>query len=143
MASSASIANHDRRGSENEPQEPPLRLFTVDEYYKMAEVGILRPDERAPLIEGIDHPDTADWTAPLLQRDPHDPITLERAFPGAEIPSRLRSIGDPNRTLSQTLPSFGRIREAPRTYESRHPRPENDILFAIEVADSTLRPHPG
>ena len=33
-------------------QEPTLRLFTVDEYYKMAEVGILRPDERVQLIEG-------------------------------------------------------------------------------------------
>src|SRR4051812_37746593 len=31
---------------------PTPRLFTVDEYYKMAEAGILRPDERVQLIEG-------------------------------------------------------------------------------------------
>jgi hypothetical protein len=27
----------------------PKRLFTVEEYYEMARVGILKPDERAEL----------------------------------------------------------------------------------------------
>ena len=31
---------------------PPERLFTVKEYYQMAEAGILHPDERVELIEG-------------------------------------------------------------------------------------------
>jgi Uma2 family endonuclease len=31
---------------------PPERLFSVKEYYRMAEAGILRPDERVELIEG-------------------------------------------------------------------------------------------
>ena len=30
----------------------PRRLFTVDEYYKMAKVGILKPDERVELLDG-------------------------------------------------------------------------------------------
>jgi Uma2 family endonuclease len=32
--------------------EVPRRLFTVDEYHRMAEAGILRADERVELIEG-------------------------------------------------------------------------------------------
>jgi hypothetical protein len=28
------------------------RLFTVDEYYEMARVGILKPDERVELLDG-------------------------------------------------------------------------------------------
>ena len=31
---------------------PQTRKFTVAEYYRMAEVGILKPDERVELIEG-------------------------------------------------------------------------------------------
>src|SRR5215510_7245885 len=32
--------------------EIPKKLFTVAEYYKMAEVGILDPDDRVELLEG-------------------------------------------------------------------------------------------
>ena len=32
--------------------ELPRRLFTMEEYHRMAEAGILHPDERVELIEG-------------------------------------------------------------------------------------------
>jgi hypothetical protein len=34
---------------------PAKRRFTVDEYYRMAKAGILRPDERVELLEGDFH----------------------------------------------------------------------------------------
>jgi hypothetical protein len=41
-----------REAMENVRAELPKRLFTVDEYYRMAEVGILDPDARLELLEG-------------------------------------------------------------------------------------------
>src|SRR3954449_211288 len=62
-------------GTPSAPAEPRPRLFTVDEYYKMAEAGILRPDEKVQLIEGKiiemppggpEHYSAVDWIAELL-----------------------------------------------------------------------------
>jgi Uma2 family endonuclease len=33
--------------------QPEQRLFTVEEYHRMAEAGILDPDERVELVEGV------------------------------------------------------------------------------------------
>ena len=31
----------------------PIRRFSVEEYHRMGEVGILKPDERVELIDGV------------------------------------------------------------------------------------------
>lgn len=38
------------------------RLFSVDEYYRLAELGVLKPDERVELIEGQ-----------IVHKSPHEP----------------------------------------------------------------------
>jgi Uma2 family endonuclease len=47
------MAVHTPPPPQPEVARPAKRLFTVDEYYRMAEVGILEPEERLELIEGV------------------------------------------------------------------------------------------
>ena len=41
-----------RRSQRYRRPQPKTRKFTVAEYYRMGEAGILGPDERVELIEG-------------------------------------------------------------------------------------------
>jgi Uma2 family endonuclease len=118
-------------------QEPSPRLFTVDEYYKMAEVGILRPDERVQLIEGVivqmppigpRHAFNVDRLADLIRDNVGD-----RARVRSQNPVRLASGAEPE-------PDVAVVRSDPsnpRVYASRHPG-VSDILLLIEVADTTV-----
>jgi Uma2 family endonuclease len=130
---SASVTKEAARGD----QEPVLRLFTVDEYYKMAEVGILRPDERVQLVEGK-----------IVQMPPIGP---RHAFNVGRLTELLRAcFGDRSTIRSQNPlrlasgaepePDVAVVRSDPanpRAYESRHPG-ASDTLFVVEVADRTL-----
>ena len=46
-----------------------LRLWTVDEYHRMAEAGILQPDERVELLTGQVIEKYSDWTPRLWTVD--------------------------------------------------------------------------
>ncbi|MCA9710755.1 MAG: hypothetical protein KDK70_33245 [Myxococcales bacterium] len=49
----------------HQPPPLPVRRFTVEEYRKLGEVGILAEDERVELLEG--------WIVPKMVHDPpHD-----------------------------------------------------------------------
>ena len=48
----AALQTKSRRHSSVIAPVPALRRFTVDEYYGMAQVGVLRADERLELLEG-------------------------------------------------------------------------------------------
>ena len=114
---------------------PPMRRkFTVDEYYRMAEVGILQPDERVELING-----EITLMAPI--GEPHAVGVDNLTLPFAEIargqfivrvqgPIRL----DGGSELHPDLVLL-RLREA--GYISGHPGPD-DVLLLIEVSDTTL-----
>lgn len=103
--------------------------FTVDEYYKLAEAGILTEDDRVELIQGdivemtpigIRHSETVDLGADVLKS-----LLANRARVKAQNPIHLADDTEPQPDLI--------VCEA-REYRS-HPTPA-DIFLVIEIADS-------
>ena len=111
----------------------PRHRLTVDEYYRMAEVGVLAADARTELIEGeiIDmapigsrHADIVDRLNKLLVRSLPDGFAL-----GVQRPIRLGMQSEPQ-------PDLVVYKDDPA--RRGHPSPP-DILLVIEVSDTTLR----
>jgi Uma2 family endonuclease len=71
----------------NETWPRPHRL-TVDDYYRMAEVGVLRPDQRVELIEGeiIDMPPIGSLHGAVVDLLADFRIALTRATMALEEP---------------------------------------------------------
>ncbi len=110
------------------------RLFSVDDYYQMAAVGILRPDERVELIEGeiiemapIGSPHAAgvDRGNRVFSR-----AVGERAIVRVQNPIRLSLRSEPE-------PDLALVRPRPDFYATGHPGPD-DVLLLVEVSDTTL-----
>ena len=113
---------------------PRSRKFTVDEYYLMAEVGILKPDERVELIEGEilvmppigpEHAWNVDLASDFITRR-----IDERFIVRSQNPVRLSDASEPQ-------PDIAIILRRPEGYLAAHPTPA-DVLLIIEVADSSL-----
>jgi Uma2 family endonuclease len=110
------------------------KRFTVDDYYRMAEVGILDPDDRVELIEGeiIQMSPIGDRHAGCVNRatDLFTHLFRGKAVVTVQNPVRLNKFNEPqpDLTLCKWRADF---------YTSHHPRPD-DILLAVEVADTTL-----
>jgi Uma2 family endonuclease len=109
--------------------------ITVDEYYRMAEVGILAPDARVELIEGeiIDmapigtgHAGTVAQLNQLLQNAVGD-----RAYVLPQLVVRLSDISEPQ-------PDFALVKPRADFYKKKHPAPADTFLI-IEVSESSLR----
>ncbi len=113
--------------------QPSARLFTVDEYYRMAEAGILGEDDRVELIEGE-----------IIQMSPIGPLHaynvdhlallfFERfrqvAWIRIQNPIRLSKRSEPEPDLALLRLE----RERGRSYEVDHPGP-SDVFLVVEVA---------
>lgn len=116
------------------PTAAQRRLFTVSDYYKMAEVGILSPDDRIELIGGeilkkwrksSYHAGTVNNLAKLTIL-----ALCEKAVVSAQNPISINDYSEPEPDII-----VARFRED--EYIERHPRPE-DVFLLIEVADSSL-----
>ena len=110
----------------------PHRLFTVDEYYEMARVGILKPDERVELLDGE-----------IVQMNaigsPHAWCVKRLIRTFSPFPDRfMLSIQDPLRLNDLSEPEPDIVLLQLDTPEDRHPGPA-DALLVIEVADSSVR----
>jgi Uma2 family endonuclease len=107
--------------------------FTVAQYHKMIELGVLTEDDRVELLEGY-----------LVEKMPHDPLhdgTIQkinrRLTPilpaGWEVRVQM-SITLPK---SEPEPDIAVVREDPDGYMTRHPGPDDFGLLA-EVANTSL-----
>lgn len=113
----------------------PRHRITVDEYYRMAEVGLLEPDARVELIEGeiIDvppigsrHGGTVQQLNDLLLR-----AVGRRASVRVQLPVRLDKSSEPQ-------PDIALLKPRADYYKSRQPTAA-DTLLIIEVSNTTFR----
>lgn len=109
-------------------------LFTVDDYHRMAEFGIFRPDARVELIEGE-----------IIKMAPigslHSFVTaglveiLLRRLAGRAIVHIGDPLGIPPR--SEPQPAISLLAPREDRYRDSHPEPK-DVLLVIEVSEATL-----
>src|SRR5207247_532886 len=108
--------------------------FSVAEYYRMAETGILHPDARVELLDGkiIDMSPIGPFHGGAVNRliRLFSQLSNERWLVSAQNPVHLDEYSEPQPDLMLLKPS-------PDDYTSRHPVPE-DVFLLIEVADTTL-----
>ena len=107
--------------------------FTVDEYHKMAQVGIFQEDDRVELLEG-----EIVEMAPIGSRHAACVKRLNQLFSDRLGGRAITGVQDPVRIgeHSEPQPDLTLLRPRPDFYSTGHPGPE-DVLLVIEVADTT------
>ena len=114
--------------------EATKKLFTVYEYYKMAEIGVIR-DRRTELINGeiIEMSPMGARHASAVGRITEfmAPLLKGKAHLRPQLPLRLNEYNEPEPDLCFVKPRLDH-------YGKKHPG-SGDTLLAIEVSDSSLR----
>jgi Uma2 family endonuclease len=113
-----------------------LRRWTVEDYHRMAEFGILHADERTELIAGqvlfMRAKGAPHVTALRLLAIALDALLADLAFfASTQDPIQLDDFSEPE-------PDCAIVRGTILDYADRHPCP-GDIALVVEVADSTLK----
>ncbi|MDB9372239.1 Uma2 family endonuclease [Nodularia sphaerocarpa] len=112
----------------------PLRLWTVEEYHRMAEAGIFGVDERVELLEGkiiwkitkgTAHRSAVGRTDYLLKNR-----LGNRAWVSIQDPIKLNERSEPE-------PDIAVVKIDPLDYADHHPTPP-EVYLIIEVANSSL-----
>ena len=112
--------------------EPTRHLFTVDDYYRMGEVGILGPEERVELFEGEILVKESKTPPHAHVLDVLNELFMVRfaciAHVRNQSPVRLSRWSEPE-------PDLAVVRGGPWDYQHGHP---SSPLLVVEVADWTL-----
>jgi Uma2 family endonuclease len=108
--------------------------FTVKDYYRMAETGVLKPDARVELLDGriIDMSPIGSFHGGLVNRliRIFGKLSNGRWQASAQNPLRLDDHSEPE-------PDFMLLKPSPDDYTSRLAEPE-DVFLLVEVADASL-----
>jgi len=113
---------------------PPVRRFTVQEYYRMAEVGVLRPEERVELINGeirVMSPQGPKHSASGTRADNCFRKHLgNRAVVRIQMPIHIDDDSEPEPDVVLAVPDENE-------YDDHHPTPQ-EIILVMEITASTL-----
>jgi len=113
---------------------PQRHAVTADEFLRMGEAGVFRPEERLELIEG-----EIVEMAPIGSQRAGTVILLNRLLAKLAGEAVLVSVQNPivagERSVPQ--PDLALLRPRADSYTKSHPRPA-DVLLVIEVSDTTL-----
>lgn len=108
--------------------------FSVADYYRMAETGVLKPGARVELLGGriIDMSPIGPFRGGIVNRliRIFTRLSKGRWLVTAQNPVRLDDHSEPE-------PDVMLVKPVPDDYTSRHPQPE-DVFLLIEVSDTTL-----
>jgi Uma2 family endonuclease len=108
--------------------------FSVKDYYRMAETGVLRPDARVELLDGR-----------IIDMSPIGPFhggvtkSLNGIFSAASRGRWQVSVQDPLHLdeHSEPQPDLMLLKPVADCYRKRHPVP-GDVFLLVEVSDTTL-----
>ncbi|MFN0124491.1 MAG: Uma2 family endonuclease [Blastocatellia bacterium] len=130
----SSTAHHVNKKGQTGAGGPQPRRFTVEEYYKMADAGVLRDHERLELIEGEiivlspqgpKHAAGGNRAGDVLRR-----MLGDRALVREQYPIHLADNSEPEPDIVVAFPDEN-------YYADHHPTPR-EILLVMEVSDTTL-----
>ena len=115
-------------------EEIRTRRFSVEEYHRMGEAGILGEDDRVELVDG-----SLVEMAPIGSRHLACVVALNHLLVGASAGRFFVSVQNPVRLggRDEPQPDLSLLGRRPRPGAPGPPGPE-DVLLVVEVSDTTL-----
>ena len=112
----------------------PVRKFTVDEYHRLGELGVLGPEESVELLDGwivenMNHRPAHGYVVGLLTQN------LFAGLPAGWIGRCQLPITTPT---SEPEPDLAFVRGIHSDYRTRHPSGD-EVALVIEVADTSIQ----